>query len=99
MGSRLVALTLLLLLVVLHGQLWTGRGSIGQVQEMRRQLAQQQQANAQARQANERLAAEVQDLREGLDMVEEKARGELGMVRQGEIYVHVTPGQPQPLQK
>ncbi|WP_312757541.1 cell division protein FtsB [Pulveribacter sp.] len=100
MGSRLVALTLLLLLVVLHGQLWTGRGSIGQVQEMRRQLAQQQQANAQARQANERLAAEVQDLREGLDMVEEKARSELGMVRQGEIYVHVTPAQqPQPTQK
>ena len=99
MGSRLVALTLLLLLVVLHGQLWTGRGSIGQVREMRRQLAEQQQANAQARQANERLAAEVQDLREGLDMVEEKARAELGMVRQGEIYVHVTPAQPQPTQK
>ncbi|AVP58526.1 septum formation initiator family protein [Pulveribacter suum] len=99
MGSRLVALILLLLLVVVHGQLWTGRGSIGQVQEMRRQLAEQQLANAQARQANERLAAEVQDLREGLDMVEEKARSELGMVRQGEIYVHVTPVQPQPSQK
>ena len=40
----------------------------------------------------ERLAAEVQDLREGLEMVEERARTELGMVRQGEIYVQVTPG-------
>ena len=91
MGSRLVALVLILLLVGIHAQLWTGRGSIAHVQEMRRQLAQQRTENAQARLANERLAAEVQDLREGLEMVEEKARSELGMVRQGEIYVHVTP--------
>ncbi len=91
MGTRTVALVLVLLLVGIHAQLWTGRGSIGQVREMRRQLAEQQAANAQARQANERLAAEVQDLREGLDMVEERARSELGMVRQGEIYVQVAP--------
>ena len=58
---------------------------------MRRQIAAQQAANAQARQANERLAAEVQDLKDGLEMVEEKARSELGMVKPGEIYVHVTP--------
>ena len=91
MGSRLVALVLILLLVGIHAQLWTGRGSIAHVQEMRRQLAQQRTENAQARLANERLAAEVQDLREGLEMVEEKARSELGMVRQCEIYVLVTP--------
>lgn len=92
MGTRTVALLLVLLLVGLHAQLWTGRGSIGQVREMRQQLADQQAANARARLANERLAAEVQDLREGLEMVEERARTELGMVRQGEIYVQVTPG-------
>ena len=43
---------------------------------------------------DERLAAEVQDLREGLEMVEERARTELGMVRQGEIYVQVMPVAP-----
>ncbi|GAB1387298.1 hypothetical protein MASR1M59_24460 [Melaminivora sp.] len=91
MGSRTVALLLLLLLVGIQAQLWEGRGSLGQVREMRRQLAEQQQANNQARQTNERLVAEVQDLREGLDMVEERARSELGMVRPGEIYVQVTP--------
>ena len=73
MGSRTVALLLLLLLVGIQAQLWEGRGSLGQVREMRRQLAEQQEANNQARQTNERLVAEVQDLREGLDMVEERA--------------------------
>lgn len=68
-----------------------GRGSVGHVEDMRRQIAAQQAANAQARQANEHLAAEVQDLKDGLEMVEEKARSELGMVKPGEIYVHVTP--------
>ena len=91
MGTRIVPLALLLLLVGIHAQLWTGRGSVGYVEDMRRQIAAQQAANAQARQANERLAAEVQDLKDGLEMVEEKARSELGMVKPGEIYVHVTP--------
>lgn len=91
MGTRIVPLALLLLLVGIHAQLWTGRGSVGHVKDMRRQIAAQQAANAQARQANERLAAEVQDLKDGLEMVEEKARSELAMVKPGEIYVHVTP--------
>lgn len=94
MATRTVALLLLLLLAGIHSQLWQGRGSIPQVREMRSQLAAQQAANARARQDNERLAAEVQDLREGLEMVEERARIELGMVRQGEIYVQVMPVAP-----
>lgn len=91
MGSRLVPLVLLALLVAIHAQLWAGRGSIQHVNEMHQRIEAQQAANAKARQDNDRLTSEVQDLKEGLDMVEEKARSELGMVRQGEIYVHVTP--------
>ena len=91
MVARIVPLFLLLLLVGIHAQLWTGRGSVGHVQELRQQIAEQQAANAQVRQANERLASEVHDLKEGLDMVEEKARSELGMVKQGEVYVQFTP--------
>ncbi len=89
MVTRIVPLVLLLLLVAIHAQLWAGRGSVGNVQDLRQQIAAQQAANAQARLANERLAAEVNDLKGGLEMVEEKARGELGMVKQGEIYVQV----------
>lgn len=89
MNSRLVALFLVGLLLMLHGQLWFGRGSVGNVVQMRGKLEEQRVANALAQQANERLAAEVRDLREGLEMVEEKARMELGMVKQGEIYVQI----------
>ena len=90
MASRLVPAVLLALLAALHAQLWLGRGSLPRVNEMQRQIDEQKAANAQASQANARLASEVNDLKEGLDMVEEKARNELGMVKQGEIYVQYT---------
>ena len=48
-------------------------------------------AHEQARQVNARLTSEVHDLKEGLDMVEEKARSELGMVKPNEIFVQFTP--------
>ncbi|NUN60964.1 MAG: septum formation initiator family protein [Burkholderiaceae bacterium] len=90
MGSRLVPVVLLALLAALHAQLWLGRGSLPRVHDMQRQINDQKAANAQASQANARLASEVHDLKEGLDMVEDKARNELGMVKQGEIYVQYT---------
>lgn len=99
MGTRLLPLVLLALLVAVHAQLWLGRGSLPRVQEMQRQIDAQKAANAQASQANERLASEVQDLKEGLDMVEEKARSELGMVKQDEVFyqvLDVPPGQGLP---
>ena len=89
MPARFVPALLLVLLAVVHGQLWFGRGSVGSVGEMQRKLDQQKAANAQAQQANDRLAAEVRDLQEGLEMVEEKARSELGMVKPNEIYVQI----------
>ena len=90
MGSRLVPVVLLALLTALHAQLWLGRGSLPRVHEMQRQINDQKAANVQASQANERRASEVHDLKECLDMVEDKARNELGMVKQGEIYVQYT---------
>jgi cell division protein FtsB len=87
MSSRVVTLLLIALLVVLHAQLWFGRGSVGEVQRMRAELAAQNQRNSQARAANLALAAEVRDLKEGLDAVEERARMELGMLKPNEIFV------------
>ena len=91
MGSRLVPVVLLALLAALHAQLWLGRGSVPRVNAMQYQSDAQKAANDRARQANERLASEVHDLKEGLDMVEEKARSELGMVKPNEVYVQFTP--------
>ena len=89
MGNRVVPAALIALLVILHAQLWFGRGSVPAVARMTEQLNAQNQQNQQALLANNRLAAEVRDLKEGLEMVEEKARLELGMVKANEIYVQI----------
>ena len=89
MGNRFVPALLVALLLLVHAQLWFGRGSIASVSALRQQLEAQKAANLQAQQANERLAAEVRDLKEGLEMVEERARMELGMVKPNEIYVQI----------
>lgn len=89
MNSRAVAALLVLLLAVVQAQLWFGRGSVGDVASMQRKLDEQKANNGIAQHANERLSAEVRDLREGLEMVEEKARSELGMVKPNEILVNI----------
>ena len=90
MPLRFIPLALVALLAILHAQLWVGRGSIPNVSELTQQLNVQREKNELARQANERLAAEVRDLKEGMEMVEEKARFELGMVKPNEILVQIT---------
>lgn len=89
MGNRVVPAALIALLVILHGQLWFGRGSVPNVSLLVRQLDEQHANNAIAARHNERLAAEISDLREGLEIVEEKARSELGMVKANEIFVQI----------
>lgn len=73
----------------MHGQLWFGRGSVRNVNKLQSELDAQQAKNVQAALANVRLEAEIRDLKEGLEIVEEKARGELGMVKNNEIFVQV----------
>ena len=78
------------LLVVVQGDLWFGKGNLPYVMSLQKQLETQRQANTVLRERNARVAAEVSDLKEGLEMVEEKARAELGMVRPDEILVQLT---------
>ena len=87
-GKRLLPL-LIVLLVIFQAQLWLGRGSIPNVRQMERDLSEQLARNEQAKSRNEQLQAEVRDLKEGLEIVEEKARTELGMVKPNEIFVQV----------
>lgn len=88
---RWVSLILLALLVVVQIDYWFSRNGVFHVRGLREQLQEVQQANDQARQRNDQVAAEVQDLREGLEMVEDKARSELGMIKRDEIYIQVAP--------
>ena len=94
MSHRLVFLVLLALLALTHGQLWFGRGSVRNVQAMQIQLDEQRARNEKARQENELLAVELEDLKTGLGTVEERARSELGMVRPNEIFVQFSNPRP-----
>lgn len=100
MAPRIAVLVLLLLLVAIQAQMWFGRGSVPSVTGLQHQLNAQKAANAKAQQTNDQLASEIEDLKTGLGMVEEKARMELGMVKPDEIFVQVVPaesGAPQAL--
>lgn len=87
---RLVTLALVVLLALVHVELWFGKGGAPRMAELRSKLQAQRLDNDGARQRNEQLAAEVRDLKEGLEMVEEKARYELGMIKPNEILVQVS---------
>ena len=88
--SRSLTLVLAALLVFVQADLWFGKGGLPRVVQLRTQLEAQRAANDAARERNDRIAAEVRDLKEGLEMVEDKARSELGMLRPDEILVQVT---------
>jgi cell division protein FtsB len=93
MVKRWSTVALMSLFVVVQAQLWFGSGGRPYVVKLEQQLAQQQVINATARTRNQRVAAEVGDLKEGLEMVEEKARSELGMIKPTEVFVQILPTQ------
>jgi len=88
-GKRLLLALLLALLVNFQAQLWLGRGSIPNVRNMQHKLEEQLDQNKLEQAHNERLSAEIGDLKEGLAIVEEKARMDLGMVKPNEIFVQI----------
>lgn len=92
---RIATIILAALLAVVQAELWFGKGGVPRVMALRTQVEAQQRANTEAQSRNEQLAAEVRDLQEGLEMVEEKARTELGMVKPDEIFVQLTTRLPQ----
>ncbi len=87
---RLVTFALLALLALVHTELWLGKGGVPRVMDLQARLEAQKAENEAAHARNDQITAEVRDLKEGLEMVEEKARFELGMVKPDEIYVQVS---------
>lgn len=81
-----VVIVLGLLLVVLQIRLWKGDGSLTQVYALRKEVASQQEKVEKLKERNQTLEAEVQDLKHRLHALEERARTDLGMVRQGETF-------------
>jgi len=88
---RLVAVALAFFTLVLQYPLWLGKGGWLRVWELDRQVSAQKDQNTKLQQRNAGLDAEVHDLKQGFEAVEERARYELGMVRQDEVFFQVLP--------
>ena len=86
---RLITLALAALLLLIQFPLWTGKGGWLRVADMEAQVAQANQKNVELKARNAKLESEVRDLKDGTGAVEERARYELGMVKQNEIFVQI----------
>jgi len=78
------------LLLAIQYPLWLGKGGWLRVWDVDRQLAAQNAKNEQREIRNNALAAEVTDLKQGTDAIEERARYELGMVKNDEVFFQVS---------
>jgi cell division protein FtsB len=83
---------LLFLLLLLQFKMWFGEGGYRDVQRLTQRVEEQAQENEALAQRNQELQAEVEDLRQGLEAIEERARSELGMVKENEEFYQLVPG-------
>ena len=83
---KIILVILTLLLIGLQYRLWIGEGSLAHRHELQQKIAQQQAENAVLRERNRVLALEVDALKNGLEAVEERAREEMGMIKEGETF-------------
>ena len=91
---RAITLILATLLLLLQYPLWLGKGGWLKVWDLNRQVESQQQANQQAQARNALLDAEVRDLKQGTEAIEERARSEMGMVKRDEVFFPIIENHP-----
>ncbi|RTZ72614.1 MAG: cell division protein FtsB [Gammaproteobacteria bacterium] len=88
---RLLTILLLVMFFVLQYRQWVGQGSLAEVASLERRIQRQQARIAEMEERNAMLRAEVESLKKGLDVVEARAREDLGMIREGETFYQVIP--------
>jgi cell division protein FtsB len=86
---RFLPFILIALIALIQYPLWLGKGSWLRVWEVDQQVIAQRESNAKLIARNSAMDAEVRDLKQGMDAIEERARSELGMIKQEEIFVQV----------
>ncbi len=86
---KVLSLVLVALIALIQYPLWLGKGSWFRVWEVDQQIKSQREKNAMLQTRNNTLDAEVRDLKQGLEAIEERARSELGMIRQDEIFFQI----------
>jgi cell division protein FtsB len=91
---RWVTLILAVLIVLLQYPLWFGKGGWFKVWELSGEVEEQKHSNQQAQMRNAVMDAEVRDLKQGSDAIEERARNELGMIKRGEVFFQVDDAHP-----
>lgn len=92
---KIATYVLLGILVLLQYPLWLGDGGVVAVWRLNREIAAQQKENAQLKERNQTLEAQVNDLKQGLEVIEGRARSELGMVKKGETFYQVIDPKPE----
>ena len=84
-----IAAILFILLLALQYRLWVGQGSLAEVSRLSTSIEQKRASNSVLRERNNALDAEVQDLKQGVDAIEERARSELGMIKKDETFFQI----------
>ena len=86
---KVIIAVLILLLLLLQFKLWVGDGGIPDVLHLQTEVENAKQHKEKLQERNQALAAEVSDLKQGLDAIEERARSELGMIGEDETFYHI----------
>lgn len=94
--KTLILAALILLLITLQVRLWVGEGSIAQVVGLKREIEEQKKENEMLRARNDRLAAEVETLKNGNEAVEARARTDMGLIKKGETFFMVIDEKDEP---
>lgn len=90
---KAIIIIMSVLLLLLQIKLWFGDASVRDVLNLKQTVKEQQVKNDQVKQRNAVLAAEVEDLKTGLEAIEERARSELGMIKKDETFIHIVEGE------
>ena len=93
---RLIALILLVFFLLLQHRLWFGKNSVPDYLALKEEVARQQQDNEKLHQRNKLLYADTDDLKSGVEAIEERARNELGMIKEGETFFRIIPNIKEP---
>jgi cell division protein FtsB len=91
MRNRWILVILIALLGLLQARLWFGKNSIADYNLMKSEVEELQKQNANLKQRNALLKADISDLQLGLESIEERARNELGLIKDGETFYRILP--------
>ena len=91
---RFLLALLLLIFLALQYRLWVGEGSYAEVRHLQQEIANKKADLARMEKENQELRAEIEDLKKGLEAIQERARSELGMIKEGETYFQIVEPEP-----